>query len=169
MTAAETGRVEGDKVWGGGQQKGEWALPLASPLGVLGPGGAPGQTSSLLSQKNEQHQVPEAPKQHSSFQVAELFPYPSEPLFTAREAESRDVAEPEGRGASALGQPCEPAVMDRGHLNAGLTPRPGSWCWRSEQRQLDAPASLEYQWGSPGHSRQRRFRISHRARDKASS
>lgn len=67
ITVAETGRVEGDKVLGAGQQKGEWALPVASPLGVLGPGGALGQTSSLLSQKNEQHQVPPAPRQHSSF------------------------------------------------------------------------------------------------------
>lgn len=108
MTAAETGRAEGDKVLGSGQQKGEWALPVASPLGVLGPGGALGQTSSLLSQKNEQHQVPPAPRQHSSFQVAN--PYHSEPLFTAREAKSRDVTEPEGRGAPALGQPCQPAV-----------------------------------------------------------
>ena len=47
---------------------------MASPLGVLDLGGALGQTSSLLSQKNEQHQVPPAPRQHSSFQVAELFP-----------------------------------------------------------------------------------------------
>lgn len=108
MTAAETGRVEGDKVWGGGQQKGEWALPVAFPLGVLGTGGALGQTSSLLSQKNEQHQVPPAPRQHSSCRVAN--PYPSELLFTAREAESRDVAEPEGRGAPALGQPCQAAA-----------------------------------------------------------
>ena len=64
----------GERWWRGGQQKGEQALPVASPLGVLDLGGALGQTSSLLSQKNEQHQVPPAPRQHSSFQVAELFP-----------------------------------------------------------------------------------------------
>lgn len=78
MAAAETGsRAAGDKLWGGGwhggQQKGEQARPVASPLGVLGPGGAWGKPPLCSPRKISSTRSP-TPRQHSSFQVAELFP-----------------------------------------------------------------------------------------------
>lgn len=118
MAAAETGsRAEGDKLWGGGwrggQQKGEQARPVASLLGVLGPGGALGQTSSLLSQKNEQHQVPHP-------QAAQLFPgsraLPLAPQSLRLQPEKLSLEMPQSQREEvpqpwdSSCQPCQPAA-----------------------------------------------------------
>ena len=86
MTAGETGsRAEGDKVWAGrgGQQKGEQALPVASPWGFWILGVPWGKPPLYSPRKMSRTRSPQSPGSTALSRWPSSSLSPSDPPFTA--------------------------------------------------------------------------------------